>query len=140
MDMSLTSDNDGTDGSGIAFPRSTSRVRYGAVAIGRNEGQRLVRCLKSLSDADTVVFVDSGSTDNSAEASRQPGADVVEFDLGIPFTAARARKREPERSIYNWLCDREWSGPVGVRSCTRTSLQQSCTSVGARDRDVRQHL
>jgi hypothetical protein len=72
MDMSLTSDSDGTGGSEIASARSTSGIRYGAVAIGRNEGQRLVRCLKSLSDADAVVYVDSGSTDNSAEAPPKP--------------------------------------------------------------------
>jgi hypothetical protein len=25
----------------------------------------------------------------------------------------RRRERFPERSVYNWLCDREWDGPVG---------------------------
>ena len=63
-----------------------------AVAIGRNEGERLKRCLASLSGrAAPVVYVDSGSTDGSVEAARAAGAHVVELDLSTPFTAARAR-------------------------------------------------
>ena len=64
-----------------------------AVAIGRNEGDRLTRCLASLSDQglSPVVYVDSGSTDGSVEAARRLGAEVVELDLAVPFTAARAR-------------------------------------------------
>ena len=37
-------------------------LKFGAVAIGRNEGKRLRQCLASLSGA-AVVYVDSGSTD-----------------------------------------------------------------------------
>lgn len=64
----------------------------GAVVIGRNEGQRLVRCLASLGpQAARVVYVDSGSTDGSVTAARAAGADVVELATDVPFTAARAR-------------------------------------------------
>jgi len=63
-----------------------------AVVIGRNEGARLVRCLASLEGrAAPVVYVDSGSTDGSVAAARAAGAEVVELDLSIPFTAARSR-------------------------------------------------
>jgi GT2 family glycosyltransferase len=145
-------------------------MEFGVVAIGRNEGERLKRCLKSLSAPAAVVYVDSGSTDGSAQWARNHGAELIELDSGVPFTAARARnagfrrlhqmapqlpcvqfmdgdcelnsgwpeqalsfleahadvgavcgrlrERHPERSIYNWLCDREWDGPVGeVRAC-----------------------
>ena len=34
-----------------------------AIAIGRNEGERLVRCLASLDGLSPVIYVDSGSTD-----------------------------------------------------------------------------
>ena len=64
---------------------------FGVVAIGRNEGERLKRCLKSVSDAAQVVYVDSGSTDGSLPWARQAGVEVVELDLSLPFTAARAR-------------------------------------------------
>lgn len=143
-------------------------ANIGAVVIGRNEGERLKRCLASLSAARSVVYVDSGSTDGSPGWARQHGADVVELDLRVPFTAARARncgfrrlqdlalqldyvqfvdgdcelvdgwlhaaaalldlrsdvaavcgrrrERYPERSVYNWLCDREWEGSAGETS------------------------
>jgi GT2 family glycosyltransferase len=101
---------------------------------------------------------------------RERDIDVVELDMSIPFTAARARnagfrrirqlapgieyvqfvdgdceligdwpesalrfleshadvaavcgvlyERHPEKSVYNWLCNREWNGPMGeVRAC-----------------------
>ncbi len=64
----------------------------GAVVIGRNEGERLRRCLSSLAGkVDHLVYVDSGSTDGSVALAKQMGAAVVELDMGAPFTAARAR-------------------------------------------------
>jgi GT2 family glycosyltransferase len=151
---------------------------FGVVAIGRNEGERLKRCLNSLSGAAAVVYVDSGSTDGSAERARQHGADVIDLEMTVPFTAARARnagfrrlreiapdlvyvqfvdgdcqlmdgwwnravsfldvhpdvgavagqlrEREPDRSIYNWLCDREWDGPTGeVRMCGGIAMMRA---------------
>lgn len=67
-------------------------ARIGVVAIGRNEGERLKRCLLSaLRDCRHVVYVDSGSTDGSIALARALGVEVVELDTRIPFTAARAR-------------------------------------------------
>lgn len=64
----------------------------GAVAIARNEGERLQRCLRSLvGPCSPVVYVDSGSTDGSVAFARSLGVDVVELDLSKPFTMARAR-------------------------------------------------
>lgn len=62
-----------------------------AVIIGRNEGERLVRCLASLVGVDRIIYVDSGSTDGSVAAAHAAGAEVVELDVSQPFTAARAR-------------------------------------------------
>ncbi len=70
---------------------SQNDLKFAAVAIGRNEGERLKRCLESLSAATRVVYVDSGSTDGSVQSARERGVDVVELDISIPFTAARAR-------------------------------------------------
>ena len=139
--------------------------KFAAVAIARNEGDRLKRCLELLSTAAFVVYVDSGSVDRSAQWAREQGIEVIELDKSAPFTAARARnagfrrlreiapdlpyvqfvdgdcelnpswpeqaisfldseadvgavcgrrrERFPQRSIYNWLCDREWDKPPG---------------------------
>jgi GT2 family glycosyltransferase len=76
---------------GIAA-RPLALADMGVVIIGRNEGQRLVRCLESvLATVPRVVYVDSGSTDGSAARARALGADVVELDMRRPFTAALAR-------------------------------------------------
>lgn len=70
----------------------------GIVAIGRNEGERLHRCLNSVIGRGlTLVYVDSGSTDGSIELARDLGVEVVELDLSQPFSAARARNEGFER-------------------------------------------
>jgi len=70
----------------------TEATTIAAVAIGRNEGDRLVRCLKSLTgQVDRLIYVDSGSTDGSIAAARDIGAEVVTLDTATRFTAARAR-------------------------------------------------
>ena len=64
----------------------------GAILIGRNEGDRLIRGLASLgAGVAPVVYVDSGSEDDSVAAARAAGAEVVLLDSDQPFTAARAR-------------------------------------------------
>jgi GT2 family glycosyltransferase len=44
-----------------------------------------------------VVYVDSNSTDGSVAMAREMGAEVVELDMSIPFSAARARNEGFER-------------------------------------------
>jgi GT2 family glycosyltransferase len=66
--------------------------RIGAVLIGRNEGARLVRALAAIAPhVAQVVYVDSGSTDDSIAAAQAAGAGIVSLDMTKPFTAARAR-------------------------------------------------
>jgi GT2 family glycosyltransferase len=67
-------------------------LNVGIVIIGRNEGARLVRCLESLRSGDhPVVYVDSGSTDDSVNEARSRGVSIVNLDMNKPFSAARAR-------------------------------------------------
>lgn len=73
------------------MPDGRNEVKFAAVAIGRNEGERLQRCLGSLSAAARVVYVDSGSTDGSAAWAGARGVNVVALDMRLPFTAASAR-------------------------------------------------
>ena len=95
----------------------------GIVIIGRNEGERLIRCIKSLHQhIAQTVYVDSASTDGSLEAAKKLGAHTLALDMLKPFTAARARnagfaellKLFPETEfvqfvdgdcevLYNWL-------------------------------------
>jgi GT2 family glycosyltransferase len=70
----------------------------GVVVIGRNEGDRLKRCLKTLlmQAVEQIVYVDSGSTDGSIVLVNELGVDVVELDMTSTFTAARARNMGAE--------------------------------------------
>lgn len=64
----------------------------GVVVVGRNEGQRLARCLTSvLANSAPLIYVDSGSTDSSVSVARSLGVPVRELDPARPFSAARAR-------------------------------------------------
>lgn len=77
---------------GITEKVMDSTDEIGVVVIGRNEGARLRRCLKSvLSQTENVVYVDSGSSDDSVMYAKSNNVDVLELDMGIPFSAGRAR-------------------------------------------------
>jgi GT2 family glycosyltransferase len=65
--------------------------RVGLVVIGRNEGDRLVRCFASVRSIPNRVYVDSGSTDGSVERAVSEGVSVIELEVPPNFTAARAR-------------------------------------------------
>ena len=75
-------------------------VRVGVVVIGRNEGPRLRQCLSSVRGERTrVVYVDSGSTDDSLDIARGLSVDTVELDMSVPFSAARARNAGVKRLL-----------------------------------------
>ena len=75
-------------------------ARVGLIAIGRNEGDRLKKCLITLpAELGLVVYVDSDSNDDSVNFAENRGVEVVSLDMSIPFSAARARNSGFERLI-----------------------------------------
>lgn len=76
----------------IPDSRRAPQAGLGVVVIGRNEGDRLRNCLESVRAwSNALVYVDSGSTDGSVAMAQARGVAVVELDMRVPFTAARAR-------------------------------------------------
>lgn len=74
-------------------------AHLGIVVVGRNEGERLRRCLESVRTAGVpLVYVDSCSRDGSATFARSLGLAVIELDGGKPLSAARARNEG-----FEWL-------------------------------------
>lgn len=64
----------------------------GIVVIGRNEGERLALSLTSaLASTKTVIYVDSGSSDESVVVAERLGVEVWRLDPSRPFSAGRAR-------------------------------------------------
>jgi glycosyltransferase involved in cell wall biosynthesis len=114
----------------------------GIVVIGRNEGGRLARCLRSVGargTAGAVVYVDSGSFDGSVGAARSLGAEVVELDGSKPFSAARARNEGLERLLeispaarFVQFVDGDcevvngWIGRAGQELATRSDVAAVC--------------
>lgn len=87
----MTSDKQPATARGVE-PSAGRSGGVACVVIGRNEGERLRASLASLHDGlGAIVYVDSGSTDDSLAIARAAGALIVELDLTRPFTAARAR-------------------------------------------------
>lgn len=66
----------------------------GVVVIGRNEGERLARCLASVLHQvppNVVLYVDSQSTDASIDIAYRDGVAVISLDSRRELSAARAR-------------------------------------------------
>lgn len=56
------------------------------------------RCLESIiGSVGLIVYVDSGSTDGSTQMAIEMGVELVDLDLSVPFTAARARNAGTQR-------------------------------------------
>ncbi len=81
-------------------------LAIGFVVIGRNEGDRLIRGLKSvqlqLPEDMPVVYVDSGSTDGSLAAAEQLGVLGLPLDMTRPFTMARGRNEGWQYLVKNY--------------------------------------
>lgn len=64
------------------------------VVIGRNEGERLARCLHSIRETDypsdkiELIYVDTDSTDDSCEVAKKKGARVIAIHPERPCAAA----------------------------------------------------
>jgi len=75
------------------IPSITLLENTAVVIIGRNEGDRLDKCIKSVlkSGAKYIIYVDSHSNDGSVALAKGLNVDVVELDNEKPLSAARAR-------------------------------------------------
>ncbi len=80
-----------------------NQAAFSLVVIGRNEGQRLSRCLASIAKVRglegkiEVIYVDSASTDGSRELAGDWGAEVIALDAERP-TAALGRNAGWQRA------------------------------------------
>ncbi|HTL19100.1 MAG TPA: glycosyltransferase family 2 protein [Steroidobacteraceae bacterium] len=75
-----------------------ARRAIGAVVIGRNEGERLGKCLTSaVRQASCLLYVDSDSSDGSVALAQSLGIETHALDPTKPLSAARARNEGRER-------------------------------------------
>jgi len=70
----------------------------GVIVIGRNEGERLRRCLTSaVREAARLLYVDSDSSDGSVALAQSLGVETHVLAGAAPLSAARARNEGRER-------------------------------------------
>lgn len=73
----------------------SEREGLSAVVVARDEAPGIAQCIRSLSFADEVLVVDTGSTDGTPEAARAAGARVEAYprpDDGLPGPLIHAAK------------------------------------------------
>ncbi|MCH8150613.1 MAG: glycosyltransferase [Planctomycetes bacterium] len=91
--------------------RNVDLPAVSVVAIGRNEGQRLVACLESIKASDypaerlELIYVDTNSTDESCSAAERLGAKVIRIQPEFPSAAAarNAGLREATHDLVHFL-------------------------------------
>lgn len=77
-------------------PQKNERFSFSAIIIGRNEGERLLRCIESVHvmkgsfSPPEIIYVDSASSDGSGELARKAGVRVIELSPDNP-SAAKGR-------------------------------------------------
>ena len=81
---------------GLAVPGGLS-----VAIITRDEAHRIARCLESVSFADQIVVLDSGSTDDTVAIARRLGAEV-EVTPDWPGFGAQ-KNRALERCRHRWV-------------------------------------
>lgn len=78
-------------------------------ARARNAGA--ARALAEWPDLNLLQFMDGDCCLDSGWISAATA--FLEAHPRVAVVAGRRRERHPERSVYNWLCDREWDAPSG---------------------------
>ena len=56
--------------------------KIGAIVIAKNEGKKIRNCLKSISWVDEIIFVDTGSSDNTKEIAKKFTESVYTYTTG----------------------------------------------------------
>jgi acetyltransferase-like isoleucine patch superfamily enzyme/cellulose synthase/poly-beta-1,6-N-acetylglucosamine synthase-like glycosyltransferase len=118
-----------------------SRIDVSVVVIGRNEGERLQRCFESVRQAHwdglnfEIIYVDSGSSDNSVLSARRFGAQVFVLEDASPC-AAKARNlgwKNAQAEIVLFLDGDTELAPGFVRAaCPQLSDPTLCAIWGHR--------
>lgn len=76
------------------------------IIITKNEEHHIARCLKSVTWADELIVVDSGSTDNTVEIAKELGAKVLETDWpGFGIQKQRALDLATQEWVLNLDAD-----------------------------------
>lgn len=118
------------------------------VIIGRNEGERLRRCLNSVQTMDPVpggcelIYVDSGSSDGSPATAASFSARVIELRTGHP-SAAMARNAGWRAARAPWVLFLDGDTilhPSFPRLALDSAQGSSASVIWGHRREIRPHV
>jgi glycosyltransferase involved in cell wall biosynthesis len=105
--------------------------KLSAVIITLNEEKNIERCLKSLTWADEILVVDSGSTDRTLEICKRYGAKVVQTEWrGF----GRTKQFAVEQAGHEWILsiDADEEVTTALRERIRNILQHPDPAIAYR--------
>jgi glycosyltransferase involved in cell wall biosynthesis len=97
--------------------------------IVKNEAEMLARCLDSVSGADEIVIVDTGSTDGTMEVARRYTDKVFEFPWCDDFAAARNQALTHSSNDWVLSIDADEILQEGGIEAIRAKMLTSCDGI-----------
>lgn len=98
-----------------------TQPQLSVVIITKNEAQRLPTCLASVTFADELIVVDSGSIDGTQDIARQAGAKVIETTDWPGFGLQKQRGLDAAHGVWVLCLDAdEWLDEELTRAIQRT--------------------
>lgn len=97
--------------------------------ICKNEQEKISQCLDSVSWADEIVIIDSGSTDNTVEIAKKYTDKIFDYQDWPGF--GKQRQRAEKHASYDWIlaidCDEVISPEL------KDEIQKQLTSISDND-------
>ena len=96
--------------------------------IAKDEASVLPDMFRSVAGVvDEIVFVDTGSTDNTVAIAQAVGANVIHHEWGDDFSAARNRALQDASGDWVLVLDCEALGARG-RAILRKAIEEGASS------------
>ncbi|WP_313681769.1 glycosyltransferase family 2 protein [Pantoea sp.] len=102
----------------------SQRQRLSVVMIAKNEAALLPEALTSVSWADEIIVLDSGSHDATADVARQHGAQVYQAEAWAGFGKQRQRAQAKASGDMILMIDADERVTAPLRSAIEQVLQQ----------------
>ncbi len=104
------------------------KILLSAVLILKNESKMLQECLESLSFADEIVVIDTGSTDKTIEIAKKAKARVVSYLTGKNFSDWRNKGLSEAQGEWIFYIDADERVTAKLRQEILSSIQSDTFS------------
>ena len=79
------------------------RKTLSVLIITKNEEELIQECLESISWADEIIIIDSGSSDNTIEIAQKYGAKIYHYDNWLGYGKQRQRAQTHASGDYDFF-------------------------------------